>query len=253
MSSYPENEITVNSSIDGSAEPSLFFRAEGEEKRPLLVGLHTWSYNRENQVNNMLPVARENNFHLLLPEFRGSNTKNNPRCKDACGSPVAVRDILDAIEYVKGICPVDEYNIFLLGASGGGHMSLMTAAAAPTLFKAVGAFVPITDLKKWTQQNKNYAPHVSACCGSETEMLRRSPISYIDELSKVNLKIFHGKFDNCVPFTQSVELYLEILKKHPDARVFLDVFDGGHEMSMKTAMDWLLSQYVKFKKTDVTG
>ena len=165
----------------------------------------------------------------------------------------AIRDILDAIEYVKGICPVDEDNIFLLGASGGGHMSLMTAAAAPTLFKAVGAFVPITDLKKWTEQNKNYAPHVLACCVNEAEMLRRSPISYAEELSRVNLKIFHGKFDNCVPFTQSVEFYLEIMKRHPDARVFLDIFDGGHEMRMKTAMEWLLSQYKKLNKSEVTG
>jgi len=253
MKSHEQKELLISSSIDKSPEPSLFFEAEGGEKRPLLVGLHTWSFDRFNQINNMLPSAKENNFHLLLPEFRGSNTTSNPRCKEACGSPLAINDIFDAIEYVKKNYAVDEENIFLLGASGGGHMALMTAAKDPTYFRAVGAFVPITDLKKWTLESQNYAKSVKACCESEEEMLSRSPISYVKSLAKANLKIFHGKFDHVVPFTQSVDFYLEIMKEDPTARVFLDVFDGTHEMSMKTAMDWLLSQYKKEKLTEVTG
>ena len=63
--SFTETEIQVISSLDGTIQPSLFFEAEGEG-RPLLVGLHTWSFNRFNQVNNMLPYAKKYNFHLLL-------------------------------------------------------------------------------------------------------------------------------------------------------------------------------------------
>ena len=39
-----QTEILVKSTLDGSLQPSLFFKAEG--KRPVLVGLHTWSYDR---------------------------------------------------------------------------------------------------------------------------------------------------------------------------------------------------------------
>lgn len=253
MKEYSEYEIKVKSSLDSKIEPSLFFKAEGEEKRPLLVGLHTWSFDRFNQVNNMLPYAKKHNFHLLLPEFRGANKKDNPRCTEACGSALAVRDIFDAINYVKENYAVDEGNILLLGASGGGHMALMTAASDPTLFRAVGSFVPITDLKRWSEENPNYAENVIACCKSDEEMLKRSPISYARELSSANLKIFHGKFDTCVPYTQSVTLYLEIMKLRRDARVFLDIFDGGHEMRMETAMEWLVSQMTEREDSTVTG
>ena len=253
MNNYSKNEIRVRSSIDGGLEPSLFFKAEGDEPRPLLVGLHTWSYDRFNQVGKMLPYAKKNNFHLLLPEFRGSNKADNPRCREACGSRLAVQDIYDAIEYVRNNYAVDEKNILLLGASGGGHMSLRTAAENPTLFRAVGSFVPITDLALWAKENENYADSVRACCSSEEEMNERSPIYYAEELSRANLKIFHGKFDPVVPYTHSVNIYLKIMERRPDARVFLDVFDGGHEMRMDDAMRWLLSQLESVDTETVTG
>ncbi len=34
-------EILVKSTLDCSMQPTLFYRAEANEKRPLLVGLHT--------------------------------------------------------------------------------------------------------------------------------------------------------------------------------------------------------------------
>ena len=33
------------------------------------------------------------------------------------------------------------------------------------------------------------------------------------------------------------------MQNSPESRVFLDIFDGGHEMHMDTAMQWFLSQY----------
>lgn len=245
-------ELKIKSSLDNTIQPSLFFKAS-EKNKPLLVGLHSWSFNRFNQVENFLPYVQKHDFNLLLPEFRGANLASNPNCVKACGSKYAVQDIFDAIEYVKANYEIDEKNIFLLGASGGGHMSLMCGANNPMYFKAIGAFVPITDLLRWTKENKGYAPHVQVCCGSEEEMRKRSPITYIKELSQTNLKIFHGKFDKVVPYLQSYDLYTNIQELKTNARVFLDVFDGGHEMNMDVAFDWFLSQYKKERLTAVTG
>ena len=247
-----QEEIYVKSSIDGSSEPSLFFRAS-KPGRPLLVGLHTWSFGRSNPVKLMLPYAEKYDFNLLCPEFRGSNLVKNPRCTEACGSMLARMDIKDAIDKVVAEYDIDRDNIFLLGLSGGGHMALMMAGLIPEYFKAIGSFVPICDLAKWAVENANYRPHILACCGTEEEMLRRSPVSYIDKIATANLKIFHGKYDSCVPVTQSMALYDMVFKKDPRARVFLDIFDGGHEIDMKTAMYWLLSQYKGEEKTAITG
>ena len=245
-------EILVKSSIDGSLEPSLFYKAS-EAARPLLVGLHTWSFDRFNQKESLLPMAKRLNFNLLLPEFRGPNLISNPRAAEACASPLALADIKDAIDYVIENAGVDKDNIFLLGLSGGGHAALMTCGYIPEYFKAVGAFVPICDLAKWCCENENYAPHVKACCGTEDEMKKRSPISYIDGIARANVKIFHGKYDPVVPVRQSEGLYLEIQKKYPTSRVFLDIFDGGHEIDLCAAEYWFMTQYKGKNVTRVTG
>ncbi len=201
----------------------------------------------------MLPYAEELDFNLLLPEFRGPNLSSNPDAKNACGSVAARRDIKDAIDYATENEGVDKDNVFLLGLSGGGHMALMMAGYCPEYFKAIGAFVPICDLARWAEENEGYRPHILACCGSVEEMLHRSPISYAHKIATANLKIFHGKFDSCVPVTQSTALYDTVFKINPRARVFLDVFDGGHEIDMKSAMYWIMSQYSGTNKADITG
>lgn len=248
-----QQELYIKSTLDGTMQPSLFFKSQSAQKRPLLVGLHTWSFDRFNQIGNMLPLAEKYDFNLLLPEFRGQNLKTNPNCRQACGSKLAKQDIKDAIDYLIENENVDRDNIFLLGLSGGGHMALLMAGMCPEYFKAIGAFVPITDLTKWVQENPKYAPHVLACCQNEEEMGRRSPISYIDTIAKANLKLFHGKRDSVVPVSQSISFYNAMMEKHPTASVYLDVFDGRHEIDMQTAAYWIMSQYKPTEKTLVTG
>lgn len=122
-------EIMVKSTIDQSIQPSMFYYAG--EKSPLLVGLHTWSYDRMNQVTNMLPWAKKLGWSLVLPEFRGANLDTNPNCAAACGSLSAKQDILDAVDYIEANYNIDSDKILLLGASGGGHMALLMSGFAP--------------------------------------------------------------------------------------------------------------------------
>ena len=111
--------IQVKSALDGTLQPSLFFRPQTEAPVPLVVGLHTWSYDRFNQTENYLPLCEQYGWALLLPEFRGPNLTSNPHRHDACGSLKARRDILDSVEYVTRTSAIDYENIFLLGCSGG--------------------------------------------------------------------------------------------------------------------------------------
>ena len=246
-------EILIKSTVDETLQPSLFHKASGE-KRPLLVALHTWSYDRFNQIDNMFPFAKEYDFNLLLPEFRGPNTPSNPKPSEACGSLFAKQDIKDSIDYIIANENVDDDNIFLVGLSGGGHMALLMAGFIPEYFRAIAAFVPITDLDKWSKENPSYGKHIEHCVGFDIEERKmRSPIAYLDTVAKSNLKIFHGKYDGCVPVSQSVDFYLELSKKYPKSRVFLDVFDGGHEFKSELFRTWILSQYKPHIASDVTG
>ena len=243
-------EIIIKSTLDGENQPILFHKAK-EKNRPLLVGLHTWSYDRFNQIDNMLPLAIKHDFNLLLPEFRGANLPINPNCKKACGSKYVVQDVKDAIDYCVNNLEIDANNIFLLGSSGGGQVALLVGAKFPQLFASVSAFVPVCNLVKWL--DSGYKPLIESCCEDAKDMLSRSPISYIDDLAKANVKIFHGKHDNVVPVSQSIELYSALIDKHPNAKVYLDIFDGGHQLDLTLAEHWIISQYKKKHSVNVTG
>ncbi len=249
-----QTELLIRSTLDGSLQPSLFYRSSSDEKRPLLVGLHTWSFDRFNQIQNILPYAEKLDFHLLLPEFRGPNLATNPRCTQACASEYVLQDIRDVIDHVLTMDNVDADNILLLGQSGGGHAALMMAAKWPELFRAICAYVPITDLAAWAEENPNYHSHVLACCSdSREEMMKRSPIHYLGAISKANVKLFHGKYDPVVPVSHSINFFNRMIAEYPSARTYLDIFDGGHEINMEQAMYWLLSQYSRLDMTRVSG
>ena len=39
-------ELQIKSSLDGTLQPSLFYHPQTDAAVPLVVGLHTWSYDR---------------------------------------------------------------------------------------------------------------------------------------------------------------------------------------------------------------
>ena len=67
------------------------------------------------------------------------------------------------------------------------------------------------------------------------------------------MKIFHGKYDPVVSVLHSKRLYAMIDEYNPNASVYLDIFDGGHEMDMEVAAHWIASQYQKHGAAKVTG
>jgi predicted esterase len=246
---YPEagiREVEVVSSVDGSQEPSLLCPAGGDAPRPLLVGLHTWSADRHNQVDNLLPLARKHHWHLLLPEFRGPNLAENPRCSQACASRAARQDIVDAVERACADLPVDRDAILLAGGSGGGHMAMMMAAYRPDLWRVAASFCGISDLSAWHGENSSYARHMEACCGgppsgdAAAQYRERSPIAHAQRLAQARLCIFHGKFDRAVPFTHAVKVFDAVNAAAPASKVFLRIFDGAHDMPKPMLEETLL-------------
>ena len=240
-------EIEIVSTIDKSPEKNLLFYPENKPRVPLVVGLHTWSFDRFNQQENLLPFCRERGWALLLPEFRGPNLNKNPRAVQACGSTLARQDVIDAVNHLLDGCRIDRGNILLFGGSGGGHLALRMAAYAPQLWRAVSSWCPITDVTAWHGENKGYAPHIEACCGgTPTEAAReyreRSPSGHLASLMQANLSIHHGRFDNSVPYTHTLNLAMKLESmRHPE--LFFEIFDGGHELKPEVAFTWFDKLY----------
>ena len=246
MNESEVKEITAISSIDSSAEQSLFYFPPGKTNAvPLVVGLHTWSCERTNQLAALLPLCQKRGWALLLPEFRGPNLTGNPRAKQACASRLAKQDIIDALDWVIKNNSIDEKNIFLVGGSGGGHMALMMAAYAPFRFRAVSSWCPITDLAAWHGQNAGYSAHIEACCGGKPgaspaidhEYSARSPLFQVAAMTNANLSVHHGRFDTSVPYSHTMNLAAE-LEKLGAKNLFFEIFDGGHEIRSDVAFQW---------------
>ncbi len=240
------DEIDVKSTCDGSLQPSLFFHPRPGRPVPLVVGLHTWSFDRFNQRENYLPLCRRYGWALLLPEFRGPNLAANPQVRLACGSAVARRDVIDAVEHVVTRHAIDRSHIFLLGCSGGGQMALLTAAAFPAVFRAVDVWCPVVDLRRWHDRvaasGLHYAGDIEAALGGvpaavPDECRERSPAARPEALRTVTLSIHHGRGDDLVPWRHSFEFAMA-LEASGAAALYYDFFDGGHEQFPQHSFEW---------------
>jgi len=253
-------EIQVPSSLDGSIETSLLHLPSAGDKAPLVVGLHSWSFGRTNQIERMLPYVQELGWGLLLPEFRGANLATNPRASEACASELAKQDIVDALTFVctEHADTVDPERVLLLGGSGGGHMALCMAGHRPELWAMVSSWCPITDVGRWHSENPNYVAGMEACCGGAPderpdEYRQRSPVACIDTIAKANVSIYHGRWDPSVPYGHSLDLYTELVERHPDAAVYLSIFDGGHELLYEIAFRSFEQAVKKTPSAGLTG
>lgn len=256
------SEVEIASTLDGSHEKSLVYCPGAADGVPLVVGLHSWSFDRHNQIEAMLPLCRRRGWALILPEFRGPNKADNPRAREACASELARQDIVDAVGFALRARPVDSQRVFLLGGSGGGHMAMMMAAYAPELFAGISAWVGIADLIAWHGENPNYSAHVEACCGGppgaspevDAEYRDRSPLTHVDDMVGANLSVHHGRYDPSVPYNHTWQLARE-LERLAAKRFFCEIFDGGHELVYDRAFGWLdrLAAQSEEEGSEVTG
>ncbi len=201
----PPPTIRVKSTIDGAMRPSYFYVPEVKDgaKVPLLVALHTWSYGYKatDPLNWALGECRARGWAMLYPDFRGPNWT-----PEACGSDLAVQDILDAVDYAKANAPIDHDRVYVIGASGGGMMSLLLAGRAPKVWAGVYSGCPITDIARWHGDSKrigtHYWKHMEQACGGTPatraeEYARRSPLTYLAAArkGKVHVQIATGIHD----------------------------------------------------------
>lgn len=188
--------ITVRNTLDGAAEPVWFLPNPSPQPAPLLVHLHSWS-SRLGEASLARDCAKRG-WAFVSPNFRGPN--NRP---EACGSRLAIQDVLDAVAHARHATKVDPRRIYLIGGSGGGHMALMMAQAAPELWAGVSSWVPITDLAAWhafsKQKGSRYHQMMEQACGgppgtpaTDAEYRARSPLFHLERARGVRIDIQVG-------------------------------------------------------------
>lgn len=194
-------EVAIESTLDGVSQPAWFQPAASSQPAPLLVHLHTWSarFDNSGSILEAVTEAARRGWTFISPDFRGAN--NRP---EACASRWAIQDVLDAVAYARRSAAVDPARIYLLGASGGGHMALTMAHIAPKLWAGVSAWVPVTDLadlhaSSKTKSGTPYWAMVERICGGPptsatavAEYRARSPVFHLAAAAKLPIDIQVG-------------------------------------------------------------
>ncbi|HOX37142.1 MAG TPA: prolyl oligopeptidase family serine peptidase [Candidatus Brocadiia bacterium] len=291
-------EVGITSSFDGQLQKALFYapagaQDENAEPAPLAVALHQWSSGYAHETSKeYFEECRRRGWIMIHPDFRGPNF-----CPSACASNAAVRDVLDAVEYAKAHARVDQKRIYVLGGSGGGHMTLMMAAKAPELWAAASAWVPISDLAAWHAETKKaklkYCRDLELVCGGppgasaavDEQYRLRSPLTHLRSAAGLPVDINAGIHDGhtgSVPVGHSLRAFnllaeangepgkavsgadiafMQETREVPEAILYggpqernrrhlillrreagptrVTIFEGGHDMDVPVAMDWL--------------
>lgn len=213
------SRIEITSTLDGTRQPSYLILPAGFDpqgaRRPLLVSVHSWSADLEQRRPQLEAAAEARGWIYLAPNFRGPN--QHP---DACGSLQAQQDILDAVAWAKEHLPVDERRVYLTGASGGGHMTLLMVGRHPRLWAAASAWVGISDLRAWHAKHADdrYGMMIRASCGGapgsspavDAEYRARSPLTWLHQAAGVPLDIAAGIHDGhtgSVPIHHSLDAF----------------------------------------------
>lgn len=214
----------VKSSLDGTMQPCYFWAPEKAkaESVPLVVGLHTWSGSWKNvsHYSSALNYAKKNGWAMVGPNFRGPN-KTPP----ACGGEPAVQDIVDAVEFAKREVKIDARRIYIIGGSGGGHMTLLMAGRHPEIWAGCAAFCPITDVARWHADSlldhpgrgKHYAKMLEEACGGTPaerpqEYAARSPLTWLKHAKEAKVPVYivtgiHDGWKGSVPVGHSFRAF----------------------------------------------
>lgn len=236
--------VETMSSVDGNVQKSYFLTSS--EKKPLLVSLHTWSGDFS-QIDPLAKLALKYGWNYIHPDFRGAN-----RTKNSCLSPFVITDIDDVIQFAINNSNVDVENIFIVGASGGGYVTLGSYLKTRHKIKTFLSWVPISDLSAWYFQslslsNEQYAKDILACTSLDSKALdveaakKRSPIYWeVPPKNNSRLEIFAGINDGhagggSVPISHSLLFFNWLVSEYGlnnsqiDDFIFANLLTRGHK------------------------
>src|SRR5262249_18480164 len=113
-------------------------------------------------------------------------------------------DVLAAGKWLVKQGIADPSKLAIVGWSYGGYAALQSAVTDSTVFKAVVAVAPVTDLGAFKEQHRGWSNFqlVSNFVGDGPVMHAGSPAEHAEKI-KVPVLLFHGAADSIVSIEQS--------------------------------------------------
>jgi dipeptidyl aminopeptidase/acylaminoacyl peptidase len=145
-------------------------------------------------------------FAVLQPNFRGSAGYGDAwlQKKGFQSWRIAIGDVLDAGRWLVAQGIADPTKLCVVGWSYGGYAALQSAVTDQSLFKAVVAIAPVTDLQALKEEHRDWSDFnlVSDMIGDGPHVREGSPARNAEKI-KVPVLMFHAAFDRNVGIAQS--------------------------------------------------
>ncbi|MEO0421191.1 MAG: S9 family peptidase [Pseudomonadota bacterium] len=170
--------------------------------------------------------------------FRGSTGfgKRFARLDNQRQRPNAVRDMADAVGFLRADGRVDAERVALMGGSYGGYLTNAGLGEFPDLFAAGVSFVGVSD---WVRALEEASPALKASDRIEygdindpddREFFRSiSPINNVDRI-KSPVLVIHGANDPRDPVTES-DRFVQAIRDNLGQAQYLRFADEGHSIS----------------------
>lgn len=148
-------------------------------------------------------------YAVIQPNYRGSAGFGDNWLMDNGFKSwrTSVGDIIDSLRWLVSEGIADPNRLAAVGWSYGGYASLQAAAVNPTLFKAVAAIAPVTDLNLLKDENYGYSSYqlMSQFVGAGAHVVDGSPLRRAAAI-KVPVLLAHGDMDLNVGIDHSLKM-----------------------------------------------
>lgn len=195
---------------DGTSIPGFLTMPPGKESAkglPAIVMPHGGPSSRDSWgFDWWAQFYAARGFAVLQPNYRGSTGYGDAWLKGNGfrSWQTAIGDVLDAGRWLVHEGIADPSKLAIVGGSYGGYAALQSSVVDPTLFKAIVAVAPVTDLGALKDESYNWSNYnlVSDFIGDGKNMHEGSPIEHAEKI-KAPVLLFHGEFDRNVSVNQS--------------------------------------------------
>jgi dipeptidyl aminopeptidase/acylaminoacyl peptidase len=203
--------VTVSVS-DGISIPGYLTLPPGKEAKnlPAVIVPHGGPASRDEWGFDWLAqYLAARGYAVLQPEYRGSAgfgdawlMKNGFKSWRA-----SIGDITASSHWLVSQGIADPNRLAIVGWSYGGYAALQSAATEPSLFKAVAAIAPVTDLEMLKQEAADYTNSqiVADYIGSGPHIAEGSPLRHAAAI-KAPVLLVHGDMDVNVRVAESEKM-----------------------------------------------
>lgn len=229
----------------GASIPAYLTLPPGRSGRnlPAIVLPHGGPSSRDVWGFDWLPqFLAARGYAVLQPEYRGSagfgdawlnqNGFKNWR--------VSIGDITDSAKWLESQGIADPNRLAILGWSYGGYAALQSAAVEPSLYKAVVAIAPVTDLAMLKDDYRNFTIYnlVVQEIGDGPHVADGSPLRHAGDI-RAPVLLVHGTLDNNVKIAHSQKMQAALLAAGKQSELL--TFDGlDHQLDDSDARTQML-------------